>query len=148
MISLFANQILYPEAILRTSVSIASNLITSVTYLNLIIKKDTHLQNLLNLNDIIEEVGIIKSFIEEKNKLNDNKSKTIDICLENLTQILSQLENTVNNITLKIENHNKLWFHYFRSYNIDNESALIPILISKMKQRFEILIKISSAINK
>ena len=148
MISLFANQILYPEVILRTSVSIASNLITSVTYLNSIIKKDTHLQNLLNLSDILEEVGIIKSFIEEKNKLNDNKSKTIDICLENLTQILSQLERTINNITLKIENHNKLWFHYFRYYDINYESKLIPILILKMKQRFEILIKISSAVNK
>ena len=36
------------------------------SYLNSLIKHDTHLQNLLNLNDIIEDIGIIKSFIEEE----------------------------------------------------------------------------------
>ena len=66
--------------------------------------------------------------------------------LENLEQTLSQLEQNVNSITYKIENHKNLWFNSFRSYNIENESRIIPILKEKMKQRFEILIKISSVI--
>jgi phenylalanyl-tRNA synthetase alpha subunit len=144
MISLVANQILYPEIVIRSTISIASNLVTSVNYLNSLIKNDSHLQKLLNLNDIIEDIGIIKSFIEEKQK--QNSSKTLDICLENLGQILIDLEENINRITYKIENHKNLWFHNFRSYNVKIESENIPILIEKMNHRFEILIKISSAL--
>ena len=144
MLSLVANQILYPEIVIRSTISIASNLVTSVNYLNYLIKNDSHLQKLLNLNDIIEDIGIIKSFIEEKQK--QNSSKTLDICLENLGQILIDLEENINRITYKIENHKNLWFHNFRSYNVKIESENIPILIEKMNHRFEILIKISSAL--
>ena len=144
MLSLVANQILYPEIVIRSTISIASNLVTSVKYLNYLIKNDSHLQKLLNLNDIIEDIGIIKSFIEEKQK--QNSSKTLDICLENLGQILIDLEENINRITYKIENHKNLWFHNFRSYNVKIESENIPILIEKMNHRFEILIKISSAL--
>jgi hypothetical protein len=144
MLSLVANQILYPEIVIRSTISIASNLVTSVNYLNYLIKNDSHLQKLLNLNDIIEDIGIIKSFIEEKQK--QNSSKTLDICLENLGQILIDLEENINRITYKIENHKNLWFHNFRSYNLKIESENIPILIEKMNHRFEILIKISSAL--
>jgi len=144
MLSLVANQILYPEIVIRSTISIASNLVTSVNYLNSLIKNDSRLQKLLNLNDIIEDIGIIKSFIEEKQK--QNSSKTLDICLENLGQILIDLEENINRITYKIENHKNLWFHNFRSYNVKIESENVPILIEKMNHRFEILIKISSAL--
>ena len=145
MMSIVASQILYPEIVIRSTVSIASNLVASATYLNSLIRHDTHLQNLLNLNDIIEDIGIIKSFIEEKEK--QNTSRTLGICLENLSQILQELEKNIDSVIYKIENHKNLWFNYFRSYNITNESKNIPILLEKMNHRFEILIKISSVIN-
>ena len=145
MLSIVANQIFYPEVIIRSTISITSNLITSATYLNSLIKSNSKLQNLLNLNDIIEEIGIIKSFIEEMEEKKQH-SRTLHICIENLRQILSELEINVNSITYKIENHKNLWFNYIRSFDIDNESKVIPILKEKMKQRFEILIKISSVI--
>jgi peptidoglycan hydrolase CwlO-like protein len=142
--SIVASQILYPEIVIRSTVSIASNLVSSASYLNSLIKHDTNLQNLLNLNDIIEDIGIIKSFIEEKQK--QNKSKTLGICLENLGQILKELEKNIDSVIYKIENHKNLWFNSIRSYNITNESKNIPILLEKMKHRFEIVIKISSVI--
>ena len=40
MLNLVASSILYPEIIIRSSVSIASNLITSVHYLSSITKND------------------------------------------------------------------------------------------------------------
>ena len=144
MMSIVASQILYPEIVIRSTISIASNLVYSVKYLNSLITHDTHLQNLLNLNDIIEDIGIINSFVEEKQK--QNKSKTLDICLENLGQILNDLEKNINSVIYKIENHKKLWFKSFRSYNINDEIKNIPILLEKMNHRFEIVIKISSAI--
>jgi len=144
MMSIVASQILYPEIVIRSTVSIASNLVYSASYLNSLIKHDTHLQNLLNLNDIIEDIGIIKSFIEEKQK--QNTSKTLGICLENLGQILKELEQNIDSVIYKIENHKHLWFNSIRSYNITNESKNIPMLLEKMNHRFEIVIKISSVI--
>jgi len=144
MMSIVASQILYPEIVIRSTVSIASNLVYSASYLNSLIKHDTHLQNLLNLNDIIEDIGIIKSFIEEKQK--QNTSKTLGICLENLGQILQELEQNIDSVIYKIENHKHLWFNSIRSYNITNESKNIPMLLEKMNHRFEIVIKISSVI--
>ncbi len=142
--SIVANQILYPEIIIRSTVSIASNLVSSATYLNSLIKHDNHLQKLLNLNDIIEDIGIIKSFVEEKQQ--QNTSKTLGICLENLSQILKELEENIDSVIYNIENHKNLWFNYFRSYNITKETKNIPILLEKMNHRFEIVIKISSVI--
>ena len=113
MMSIVASQMLYPEILIRSTVSIASNLVASATYLNSLIKHDTHLQNLLNLNDIIEDIGIIKSFIEEKEK--QNTSKTLGICLENLSQILQELEKNIDSVIHAIENHKHLWFNYFRN---------------------------------
>ena len=144
MLSLVANQILYPEIVIRSTISIASNVVTSVNYLNSLIKHDCRLQKLLILNDIIEDIGIIKSFIEEKQK--QTSSKTLDICLENLSQILIDLEENINRITCKVENHKKLWVRNFRSYNISEESENIPILLEKMNHRFEIIVKISCAL--
>ena len=147
MLSIVANQLIYPEVILKSTISITSSLINSIQYLNTITKKtnNNELNTYLNLNEVVEDIGIIKSFIEEKQHSNI-ESKTMNICIENLTIILSELEYNINSITRKIENHPKLWFNYFRSYNISIESNKIPKLIEKMRHRFEILIKISSVI--
>lgn len=148
MLSIVATQLINPEVIFKSTISITTNLINSIQYLNSITKKTNNyeLNSYLNLNEIIEDIGIIKSFIEEKQDSNNLESKTINICIENLSLILFELEDNINSITRKIENHHNLWFNYFRSYNISCESKKIPKLIDKMKHRFEILIKISSAI--
>lgn len=146
MLSIVANQLIYPEVILKSTISITSSLINSIQYLNTITKKNNNeLNTYLNLNEVVEDIGIIKSFIEEKQNSNI-ESKTMNICIENLSLILSELEYNINSITRKIENHPDLWFNYFRSYNISIESNKIPKLIEKMRHRFEILIKISSVI--
>jgi len=147
MLSIVANQLIYPEVILKSTITITSSLINSIQYLNTITKKtnNNELNTYLNLNEVVEDIGIIKSFIEEKQNSN-LESKTMNICIENLSLILYELENNINSITRKIENHHNLWFNYFRSYNISSESSKIPKLIEKMRHRFEILIKISSVI--
>ena len=52
MLSLVAGSILLPELIIRSTVSITTNLITSVNYLISISKSDSELQNMLINNDI------------------------------------------------------------------------------------------------
>ena len=97
------------------------------------------MQKLLSKTDILHDIIVIKSFIDET-----GKNTTIDVCIENLRETLSELESNISSITSKIENHNKLWFSYFRSYNINSEKEKIPFLIEKLKHRFDLLIKIKS----
>jgi len=146
MLSIVASQIVYPELILRSSVSIANSLVTSVKYLISISKDDIDLQTLLITNDIIEDINVIKTFIHEKQEEN-NTSDTVKLCIDNLSKTLEDLEKHINNITNKIENHKTLWFNYFRSYNITHEKAVIPLLIRQMKHRFDLLVQITSSLN-
>lgn len=135
----------YPELIIRSSVSIASNLTASVNYLISISRTDIELQNMLVSNDIVEDINIIKNYIQEEQHLQNGK--TVQICIENLSSTLEALDANIKSITEKIENHKKLWFNYFRSYDISYEKNKIPLLIRQMKHRFEMLIKISSNLN-
>jgi hypothetical protein len=141
MLSLVTSSIIYPELILRTSISLASNVVTSASYLISISHSDPDLHNFLTSNDIIEDINIIKTFIQEKQ--HKETSQTVSVCIENLSKTLEQLESNINCITKKIEEHKLLWFNYVRSYNISEEKIRIPILINQMKHRFDMLIKIS-----
>ena len=146
--SIVASRILYPELIIKTVTSLSSistNIIKSVHYLLTISKDDIILQKELTKSDIIQDISIIKSFIEEKRF--DNESHTILACIDNLNQTLIELEIKIHSITEKLHNHEKLWVRYFRSYNIEKEKELIPILIEKLRHRFNLLIKISSIIH-
>lgn len=144
MLTLVAAQLIYPELIIRSSVSIATNLIYSVKYLSSISSADKEVQTLLNTTDILEDVICIKTFIEEKEL--ESKSQTVHICIDNLSKSLRELENDIRSITIKIESHKSLWFSYFRSYNIGEEMKNIPLLIEKVRHRFDMLIKISSTL--
>ena len=145
MLAIVAGSIMYPELFLRSSISIATNLVTSVNYLITISRSDVELQNMLVLNDIIEDINIIKNFIEEK--AHTKHGQTTQVCIENLNKTLIELEKNIKSITDKIENHKNLWFNYMRSYNISQEKIAIPILISQMKHRFEMLIKVTTSLD-
>ena len=137
--TLVARKLLYPEIIIKTITTISSNLISSVHYLSKISQNDLELQKLLITSDITQDILIIKSFIEE-NKYSE-ESHTILACINNLNETLSELEINISSITQKIEEHNNLWFKNFRYYNITKEKELIPILIEKLRHRFNMLIK-------
>ena len=94
--SIVASTIIYPELILRSSVSLATNLVTSVNYLISISRSDIELQNLLISNDIIEDINIIKNFIEEK--ANKKHCQTTQVCIENLNKTLIELEKNIKNM--------------------------------------------------
>jgi len=108
------------------------------------ITKDTELQDIILSSDIIHDITVIKSFIESINKRDPNK--TIIECINNINETLQQLENTINSITNKFELHKKLWFSYFRSYDITSEKNTLKFLSNQLKHRFNILIKISTTL--
>ena len=128
------------DIIIKTMLNVSVNLINSVNYLKIISEKDINLQKLLIRSDIIQDIIIIKSFIEE----NQNKSHTILSCISNLKDTMEELETNISSITEKIKSHDKLWFKYFRYYDISYEKEEIPILIEKLRHRFNMCIKISS----
>ena len=145
MLSIVASQIIYPELLLRSGVSIANNLVISVKYLISISKDDIDLQGMLIANDIIEDINVIKTFIHEKQ--DTNTSDTVKLCIDNLSKTLEDLDKHISSITSKIEIHKELWFNYFRSYNITHEKAVIPVLIRQMKHRFDLLVQITSSLH-
>ena len=146
MLSLVANTILYPEIIIRSTVSITTNLIYSISYLQNVSKGDPEIK-LLNLVDILNEINIIKTFIEEKH-YDSMKRKSILMCLQTLKSTLEELEKVINQITKKLQEHRLKWLNRFRSYNITEETNQLPILKDKMKKHFELFLKISSSFEK
>jgi hypothetical protein len=143
MLALVTVGTLLPDIIIKSSMSIASSLISSIIYLKNISKNDEELYNLIESYDIIEDISIIKNYIDEKKNI---KSNTISLCIKNLSITLFELEKYIKSITEKIENHNKLWFHRFRSYNISEEKKQIPLLILQLQHRFDILIKVTMSL--
>ena len=141
MLSVLATGIILPEILIRSSVSITSNLITSVSYLHQLTKSDPELRKLLNLTDILNEINIINSFLEEK-KFNP-EVRSVSMCLNVLEETMKDLENNINSITKKLQNHNKLWFHRFRSYDIESEKENVKELNNRMNSQFNLLLKIT-----
>ena len=133
---------IYPEIIIKSITSVTASLISGI-YNLITITQDLDLKKILITSDIIHDITIIKSFIKE---LEDTKNNTILTCVHNLNETLKELETTVNLIKNKFELHQKMWFSYFRSYDISSEKESITFLSNQLKHRFELLIKISSTL--
>jgi phenylalanyl-tRNA synthetase alpha subunit len=121
---------LNPELVVSGAITMTTSLIKAVKYLSNISYMDTELQQILLNSDILQDITIIKTYIEEKKHLQDNES--VKMCISSLNETLASLEQTINSITYKLEKHKKLWFNSFRSYHISKEKEQIPILIKQL----------------
>jgi hypothetical protein len=133
------------DLIFKNGYFIMNNLITTFTYLKTLNHGDYELNDLITENDITEDLNIINSFLEEIQV--KNHSKTVGLCIQNLADTLQKIEQTLLTITSKIENHNRLWFHSFRSYDIQKEKIIFPKLVHQMNHRFHILRMVTSVLS-
>lgn len=140
MLSIIASQLCYPEIIIRSIFSISNNIVSSIQYLKLIAKADYELYEILDESDVLSDIGVIKSFIDES-KI---KGSAMKIAVHNLQETLNDLDSILNKIMNKVNNHRQLWFHRFRSYDIANDKIILNALIKRLKHRFTILINIST----
>jgi len=134
---------LYPEVLIKSITSLTSTLISNIYHI-VSTTRDIDLKKILVTTDIIHDITIIKSFIEEKEIKEVNK--TLLTCYHNIDETLKEIDDVIKNINNKFENHQKMWFSYFRSYDISLEKESIILLSDRLKHRFELLIKISSTI--
>jgi hypothetical protein len=134
---------LYPEVLIKSITSLTSALISNI-YNIVSTTRDIDLKKILLTSDIIHDITIIKSFIEEKEVKEVNK--TLLTCYHNIDETLKEIDDVIKSINIKFENHQKMWFSYFRSYDISFEKESIILLSDRLKHRFELLIKISSTI--
>ena len=125
------------DLIFKNGYFITNNLITTFTYLKNLNHGDVELNEIITENDVVQDIIIIKSFLEEIEKT--NQSKTVSLCIQNLAVTLEKLEKILTSITTKIDNHKQLWFNSFRLYDIKNEKVLFPKLVNQMNHRFDIL---------
>jgi hypothetical protein len=133
--------VLYPE-IFKSVISLTSK-ITSGIYHLISISNDAELQNIILNSDIVQDINIIKSFIEDKHK-NKTDNLTLISCIDNLNATLIDIEKNIQEITKKTEYNKNLWFTYFRSYDTTKEKENIILLIKQLNHRFELLVKIYS----
>lgn len=137
------SSVIYPELLINSMSTMASGLMKSISYLISISHSDADLQQILLLSDVIEDIRILKNFIEEEQNMS-SKGKTIIECIDNLSKTLFELEKNVKSITTKIEYNKTIWFSYIRSYNLNKDKELLSLLIVQLKHRFEMLSNIYS----
>jgi hypothetical protein len=134
--------VLSPELVINSVTSLSSSLLKGLYHL-ITITNDSELHKILITTDIIHDITIIKSFIEDLQKTNN---KTITSSINNLNETLTTLDTTIESITKKFELHKTLWFSSYRSYNISSEKETLIFLSEQLKHRFNLLIKISSSL--
>ena len=142
LITAAVSNIICPKIITDSITVLTTKLITSIYHV-ISISNDSELQQILLSSDIIQDIEVIKSYVEEKHKENIN-SNSLLTCINNLNKTLIDLESNIDSITKKIEIHKTLWLSSWRSYDISNEKDNIIILIKQLNHRFELLVKISS----
>jgi hypothetical protein len=142
---LITETVLVANSLISPIITIASGLVKSISYLTSISYPDIELQKIINESDLTKDVEIIKSIVSEHSQTNITKS--IQLCLENLSSILQEIDFILTTITEKMKRHKKKWFHNYRAYNITNEKISLIILIQKLHHRFEIYIKVRNSLH-
>jgi hypothetical protein len=129
-------------------IKISSALVNSIYYLTKISDDDQELKKILATTDIMTDILLIKSFIDDHNNLPKNdkiyNSNSVSNCIKSLLDILTELEANIALSTKKIEEHKKLWFSSYRRYDISVEKESIILNSSILKHRFDMLLKISN----
>ena len=127
------------DFILKSTLSITSNLICNINYIRNFKFEDEELRTIFVDRDILSDIGIIKAYVEENQGIN---TPTFKAALNNLNETLYYLESEINTLTNKIRQHHLKWFASYRSYDIEKEKKKILIFIQQMNHRFELLLKI------
>jgi chromatin segregation and condensation protein Rec8/ScpA/Scc1 (kleisin family) len=121
---------------------VSSGLVSSLSYL-ITISYDKELMQIILSSDIINDIKIIKNFLDENN-IKNIENKTVIECINDINDTLKNLETIIKNITDKIEYNKSLWFSYFRTYNLQQDREELKILITQLEHRFNLLIKFYS----
>ena len=78
---------LYPEIIIKSITTITSSLISGI-YNLITLTQDIDLKKILVTSDIVHDITVIKSFVKELEKTENN---TILTCVHNLNQTLKEI---------------------------------------------------------
>jgi hypothetical protein len=135
------------DFLIKTTLSITSSLIYNINYIRSIKFHDEDLRKIFIENDVLSDIGIIKTYIEEQQQ-KPTTSPSLKASIENLNETLGYLEQEINNLTTKIKTHHLKWFASYRSYGIEKEKQNILTLTQLMNHRFEMLMKVSCMIYK
>jgi hypothetical protein len=128
--------LLYPEIIIKSISSL------SLSIYNLrSLSTDKELEQIILSSDIINDIVLIKNFIEDRNDSLTLNNKTIILCIDKLNMTIIDLETNIQLVIKKIEYNKSVWFSYFRSYNIKEDKEKIILLIQQLKHRFDMMVK-------
>lgn len=129
------------EFLIRNTLSLSSSIISNINYMRTYKLHDDELSQIFIERDILSDIGIIKSYIDE-HSVEQSESPTFRASVQNLNETLCYLEEEISKLTMKIKDHKHKWFSYYRSYDIAIEKKKIFILIDQMNHRFNMLLKV------
>ena len=90
--------------------------------------------------DIKASVMTIEALIEDLRAIKYTDSKSVDVCLTNLNETVRQIENLLEKIEKKCQDHVESWWAYVYSYpDCSKELASLKTLKSKMDNRIDLL---------
>ena len=129
------------EIVNQTITSTTKNIYIGID--NLMSTDDESFKNLIEKLDITSKLNIIHKFIDELTSIDQtNFSKTVELSLETLSEILKKIETEIEIINKEIIDHKNKWFYKLRTQNyktmIDNLVNHLDIL----DKRFNMLVRI------
>lgn len=127
------------EFLLKNTIALTTSIITNINFIRSYKLYDDELNKIFIECDILSDIGIIKSYIDEHSK---SQSPTFQVSLQNLLETLGYLEKEIQKLTTKIREHKQKWFNAYRSYDIVEEKKRIFVLMNQMNHRFDMLLKI------
>ena len=118
------------ESVISSSKSPQSETSTDLT--NELEITPSHLRNL----------HLIENYHRSKSK-NTNITDPIQLCLTDLSTIITEIHINLKSIDQKVHSHNRKWFQSCRTLNVQKELERLEINVKIMNDRYEDLIKIS-----
>ena len=97
----------------------------------------------INLESLKSQSDVLHALVED---LTENEraesSAAIHVCLSQLADTMTQIQNNFEQIDKTIHEHNKKWFNYFRSYSVEEPKERLAKLAPKLDEQMDRLIKI------
>lgn len=98
--------------------------------------------NLEITSNHLRNLHLIENYHRSKTK-NTNITDPIQLCLSDLSTVITEIHLNLKLIDQKVHSHNRKWFHSYRTLNVQKELDRLETNVKIMNDRYEDLIKIS-----
>jgi len=115
--------------------------LSSALYRNTSNENIDDIVDIINKSDIENDINIVKNVIEKIDKHNE----TIDLCIKNLNEIMTEIKDELEKIHYRIKYNEKLWIkNSLTKYDFTNSKKRLLGHIDVFNHRYKKLLEILS----